>query len=778
MAEGRTAVRGRGPTGSDPAAAPSGPQTVGPAEGRAREVIDRYAATLRGLAGVSAAVLGLLAPPVSVWQRPICALVLLWAVGRLLAFRGRSPVWTGVDLLVAVGVGLSTPLTVTPAQAANQQAFVANVVNPANITVAWSAWRRLAPALCAVVITATLTGAALATGRPFWTLLALFTMPLQAALSWALVGVFLPAAREADRAAARRVEVLVERDLVAARRSAAWEHWTLLHDTAASTLVMVGDGVPASATDRIRRQAHRDLQALERLAAREGGHGTESLELVDVLRRCIAESPLRVELVVSGDPSAPEDVVAALGRAVRELLTNIERHSGVERAELTVDGDVSGALVVLRDRGVGFDPTGPATASARGLRESVVGRMERVGVRVGITSAVDAGTTVTLTWRPGGHPGPRGGGAAAVDRARVPYLRNFGVGLAAVSAVVVAQFAVVAVLSDAAPLPSSVAVGAVLLAVTGAVVRRMAGGRRWSPAVTTGALTVVLVTSTLATLALPPGAISRPANWMLGAVPYVLVVILAGYRLRWTVLAVAVLVLVDTVLLAAEGGLSWLPDIVAYGQQVTGLMIFPLAAAAFYLRLAEVARLAADEDTARAALQSQERQAATLAADRAERAAAVSTTVAPLLGRLADGTADPQDEAVRRSARIESARLRRMFAETDEVDDPVVHEVRASIEACERVGVAATLDVHGAAPALPLDVRRRLLEAPMALLARATDSARVVVDASDRQVAVSVVARVPEFAAPQSMSPDGAVTVRCATHDDAVWIESTWEERS
>lgn len=253
-------------------------------------------------------------------------------------------------------------------------------------------------------------------------------------------------------------------------------------------------------------------------------------------------------------------------------------------------------------------------------------------------------------------------------------------------------------------------------------------------------------------------------------------VLLTGHRLRWSVLAVAVPVAVDTTLLLTSGGLSDLAAVVGFGQQVVGLNLFPLAAAAFHPRLSEVARLAAADDDARAVIETQERRTAALAADRADRALMVSTTVVPLLQALADGSADPQDDRVRRSARIESARLRRMFAENDDVDDPVVHEVRASVEACERTGVAATLDVHGTSPSLPVDIRRPLLEAPMALLARAVGSARVVVDATDRQVAVSVVTRVPGFVGAGSETSDGPVTVRSVVSGEQVWVQSTWKE--
>jgi signal transduction histidine kinase len=51
--------------------------------------------------------------------------------------------------------------------------------------------------------------------------------------------------------------------------------------------------------------------------------------------------------------------------------------------------------VFVRDRGPGFDPEA-VPADRRGVRESIVGRMERHGGRATITSAPGAGTEVEL----------------------------------------------------------------------------------------------------------------------------------------------------------------------------------------------------------------------------------------------------------------------------------------------------------------------------------------------------------------------------------------------
>ena len=155
---------------------------------------------------------------------------------------------------------------------------------------------------------------------------------------------------------------------------------------------MVGEGVPPSADPRIRRQARRDLLTLG--ATGDVPDGVSGL--VDDLQRVVGDSPLRVDLRISGAPRAPETVALATARAVGEALTNVERHAGVDTATVAariVDG---GFEVAISDDGAGFS----AGDTGRGLSESVIARMERVGGEVDITSVPGQGTVVKLRWRP------------------------------------------------------------------------------------------------------------------------------------------------------------------------------------------------------------------------------------------------------------------------------------------------------------------------------------------------------------------------------------------
>ena len=378
------------PSGLSPA--PSPLVDVGPAEQNTSRVIDEYSATVRGSAAVFAALIGVASTPVSPWQQPICILVMAWAVVRLVCRKRRSgPGWVGVDLLVAGAVGLTAPLTTPVTDLAAMRGFAINVVNPISLTFAWLPRRGVAVVLCIAVLGCFLASVSVWTGTPFLAMPATYVLPIQSALSWALVGIFMPAARSADTEAARRVATAIELDVAAARRAAEQEHWAVMHDTAASTLLMVGDGIPATANERIRRQASRDLDTIARPS---DGPTDRMADLAQAVRQQVRNAPIAVDLHVGDLALVPADVMQAVVGALRELLTNVERHAGTATAVVRVIGTQTGFELLVHDDGVGFDPVNPG----RGLRHSVLDRMQRVGGRVRVRSATDGGTTIMIEW--------------------------------------------------------------------------------------------------------------------------------------------------------------------------------------------------------------------------------------------------------------------------------------------------------------------------------------------------------------------------------------------
>lgn len=99
-----------------------------------------------------------------------------------------------------------------------------------------------------------------------------------------------------------------------------------------------------------------------------------------------------VELVTVGDAELGESM-RALVQATREAVLNGVRHGGTA-VSVYVEAAPSGVDVFVKDRGAGFDPAA-VPADRLGVRESVVGRMQRNGGSAEIISSPE-GTEVRL----------------------------------------------------------------------------------------------------------------------------------------------------------------------------------------------------------------------------------------------------------------------------------------------------------------------------------------------------------------------------------------------
>jgi signal transduction histidine kinase len=102
-----------------------------------------------------------------------------------------------------------------------------------------------------------------------------------------------------------------------------------------------------------------------------------------------------VEAVVVGDAPLDERL-EALVAATREALTNAAKFAS-EGGEVRLYAEIENgaARVFVDDRGPGFNPEA-IPADRRGVRESIIGRMQRHGGRAKIRSAPESGTEVEL----------------------------------------------------------------------------------------------------------------------------------------------------------------------------------------------------------------------------------------------------------------------------------------------------------------------------------------------------------------------------------------------
>ena len=167
-----------------------------------------------------------------------------------------------------------------------------------------------------------------------------------------------------------------------------------LHDSVLQTLALVQRADDPSRMAALARRQERELRgwlygggsephqatvraAVEHLAGViEDRHGV----VMDVV--AVGDAPL--------DP-AMESLVAAAG----EAMTNAARWSGCATVSVYLEATPQGVEVFVRDRGAGFDPQA-VDGDSRGIRDSIRGRLDRVGGRCEITSSKGHGTEVRL----------------------------------------------------------------------------------------------------------------------------------------------------------------------------------------------------------------------------------------------------------------------------------------------------------------------------------------------------------------------------------------------
>jgi signal transduction histidine kinase/phage shock protein PspC (stress-responsive transcriptional regulator) len=166
-----------------------------------------------------------------------------------------------------------------------------------------------------------------------------------------------------------------------------------LHDSVLQTLALIQRNAgSAREVTRLARGQERTLRSLL--------YGTRAAsdQFGEELRAAAADVEdayaISVDVVVVGD--APLDTsLAAVAAAAREALVNAAKHSGVEAVSLYAELEPDEVSVFVKDRGMGFDLADVA-ADRQGIRGSIIGRIERHGGQVHVTSVKGSGTEVEI----------------------------------------------------------------------------------------------------------------------------------------------------------------------------------------------------------------------------------------------------------------------------------------------------------------------------------------------------------------------------------------------
>jgi len=170
-----------------------------------------------------------------------------------------------------------------------------------------------------------------------------------------------------------------------------------LHDSVLQTLTLMQKRAddPREVASLARRQERelRDWLAADGL--RDNGERSLASELRSAAEAIEDDHRVAIESIVVGDCELDAGAEAVLG-AAREALLNAAKHSGDSGPiRVYAEIDEAGIALFVRDRGAGFDPEAVAE-DRRGVRESIVRRMERAGGRADIRSSPGGGTEVAI----------------------------------------------------------------------------------------------------------------------------------------------------------------------------------------------------------------------------------------------------------------------------------------------------------------------------------------------------------------------------------------------
>ncbi|MCW3000198.1 MAG: ATP-binding protein [Solirubrobacterales bacterium] len=171
-----------------------------------------------------------------------------------------------------------------------------------------------------------------------------------------------------------------------------------LHDSVLQTLALIqrhsGDDREVATLARRQERELRDWLAGRPVVTAEDAGTTLASALHAMAAGVEADHRVPVEVVVVGDRPLDERV-QALVAAAREASVNAAKHAGTGRVDLYAEVTGGRAEVFVRDRGAGFD-LGAVAPARRGVRESIVGRMERHGGTATVRTAPGEGTEVEL----------------------------------------------------------------------------------------------------------------------------------------------------------------------------------------------------------------------------------------------------------------------------------------------------------------------------------------------------------------------------------------------
>ncbi|MEW5808598.1 MAG: ATP-binding protein [Actinomycetota bacterium] len=700
----------------------------------------RVGLLMRHTVTVGVAVIGLADPLGADGSRGRALLVAaaVWS-GYRLATRSPRAAWLVGDYLMAVSVCLAIPVLVPDATFYVSNTVPQAIAGTAVVSFSVSVPARVSAALTVGIAACYAVGAANVIG---WEDLGSVTALSYFAVQWVTASVIrfmlLRLANAIDGARSDRQEAEVNEQVTMAVRDYEREQLALLHDTAASTLLMVGQGTSVR-PDRFAAQARRDLELL-----RVGAWVTPPprLDMVAAVRDCTEHLSVPVTLTGPTELWLPGDVALPVIAAMREAVTNIERHA---RASQVCIG-VFDSMIRLEDDGVGFDLEEPRTG--HGLTGSIIERMRRAGGQARVTSAPGQGTVTELRWPSQHSDGASPSAATDPDRLVARTRTRYGLALACYALVNLAITVPPAVASTGHP-PVEIALAG-LTAISALVALRGILSGRWFLAPL--AVVLLIAVAIIQPATLPQHLLVGYAHWAQGAVGWCLVplVLVLPTRLGAAILT-GTWVAASTVVLARDPSSA---AIVNVGLGTASILSVQLFALIFNGLMREAAAAVDTETRAYQSLVKRDRVAQALRGEYQRRYATIVDNVVPLLDALT--RCAEVDAATRRRARAEWRRLRALFDQATVFDHELMREIRPLIDDAETRHIDVVVDVAGALP----EVEPAEIDTTTHTLARvlgyAETSARLVIVPGPAAVEISLVIDVAPDGPAHALAIEGA----------------------
>ncbi|GAB3964418.1 hypothetical protein V1634_01460 [Plantactinospora veratri] len=311
---------------------------------------------------------------------------------------------------------------------------------------------------------------------------------------------------------------------------------------------------------------------------------------------------------------------------------------------------------------------------------------------------------------------------------------------------------------------------------------------RGTPSPTWPLVGVLLLVDVVVFACVPGSLVFDSANFGWATLGWFVVLLLWGRRIPAlvAVLAVGAAIALVGVLSLRGGGAA---DLSRYAMAVYGNATLPIAMMIAVNLLGTLAGTTARAAAARTAIETERAAAGRTHQTRRDRLAALDRTAGAILTELAQGRADPADPAVQRRCALEASRLRRLIAESDDVPDPLLHELRACVDVVERNGLPVDFVAVGTLPPLPVEIRRQLAEPLTTTLAAATRWARLTVVGQPDEVVVSLTTPGTSIITSEPVDPGdtvgaigddelsaagGEVEYVYEENEELVWVQTRW----